>query len=130
MIRATTHRAKVYVVDANRADYANLADTSFRHTTQIVFFNSGREALRANPTNGPSLWVVNMDLPDMSGTDLHAMLRSRGNRTPLALVSDEYGVEDEIAARTCGADMYFAKSMIHEALLAVTQSSYSSCEAE
>ena len=116
MIWDVSHRKKVFVVDANCDDYEPLA--SDFSPQDFVFFRSGREALRSHPEAEPAMWVINLDLPDMRGTDLHAMLRSRGDRTPLALVSNEYSVEDEIAARAAGAEMYFAKPIASEVIAA------------
>ncbi len=118
MIWDTTERAKVYVVDANKADYAALLNASAGRNTEVIFFETGSDALRATPDKGPAMWIVNMQLSDMTGTDFRTMLRNRGNKSPLALVGNEYRVEDEIAARCAGVEMYFAKSMVHEALMA------------
>ena len=118
MIWDTTDRSKVFVVDANTTDYESLIRVSAERNTEVVFFHSGKDALRCTPDRGPAVWIVNMDLPDMRGTDLQSLLRSRGNRSPLALVGDEYRPEDELTARCAGAEMYFAKSMVHEAVTA------------
>ena len=114
MIWDTSDRTKVFVVDANKADYAALVKTSSARNTEVVFFENGRDALRAASSIGPAMWVVNMELPDMPGTKLRTLLRSRGNKSPLALVGNEYSIEQEIAARSAGCEMYFAKSMVHE----------------
>ncbi len=111
-----TDRAKVFVVDANKSDYEKLVVASKNRSTEVVFFATGQEALQSAPVRGPAMWVVNMDLPDMRGTQLRSMLRRRGNQSPLALVGDQYRVEDEIEARSAGCEMYFAKAMIHEAM--------------
>ena len=118
MIWDTSDRTKVFVVDSNKADYAALVNTSAKRNTEVVFFDNGQDALRAASTTGPAMWVVNMQLPDMQGTELRSLLRRRGNKSPLALVGNEYSVADEIAARSSGCEMYFAKSMIHEAFAA------------
>ena len=119
MIWDCQQKARIIVVDAGQGDYAALRQAAEAHRTEVVFFASGQEALREAGSKGPAAWVVNMSLPDMSGTDFRSLLRSRGNRAPMALVGEEYRVEDEIAARAAGAEMYFAKSMAH-AILAAT----------
>ena len=116
MIWDSTNQKKVYVVDADIDGYETLA--TYPSHQDVVFFRSGREALRTNPEDGPAMWVINVDLPDMSGADLQSMLQSRGNQSPLALVSNEYSVEDEIAARVAGAEMYFAKPLASEVIAA------------
>ncbi len=118
MIWDNTDRGRLFVVDSNRSDYALLLEASAARHTEVVFFSTGRDALRAAPEEGPALWIVNMRLPDMAGIEFQMRLRSRGNHSPLALVGDRYSVEDEIAARTAGAEMYFEKSLVHEIVMA------------
>ena len=114
MIWDRTIRECVVVVDANPHDYHNLADLISRADVEIRFVSSGNEALAACLTHMPALWIVNLDLPDMSGIDLRTMLRRRGIRAPVALVGDRYSVADEIRARTAGAEIYLAKPVHHE----------------
>lgn len=112
-------RNRVVVVDAYPHDYDDLADQISRADTEIVFVQSGQEALTACLTHMPAMWIVNMDLPDMSGIDLQTMLRDRGCRSPIALVGDRYSVTQEIDARTAGADIYLAKPVHPQVVAAV-----------
>lgn len=109
-------RNRVVVVDAYPHDYDNLADQISRADTEILFVRSGQEALQACLTHMPAMWIVNMDLPDMSGIDLQTMLRERGCRSPIALVGDRYCVTQEMEARTAGADIYLAKPVYREVI--------------
>lgn len=109
-------RSQVFVVDAFPSDYAKLVREF--GDVELVFFNTGREALRSNPEIAPTMWVVNTQLPDMSGTDLQAMLRARGCSSPIALIGDEYRIEDELNARSAGAALYFVKPLLGETLMA------------
>jgi DNA-binding response OmpR family regulator len=78
---------------------------------RMEVFNNARAALRQDPSCPPELWVVNMSLPDMSGTDLLAMLRWRYPGVPIVLVSDDYRAEDEVSARCSGAELYLCKPL-------------------
>ncbi len=118
MIWDNASRAKLFVVDANRSDYAQLLEASAARNTEVIFFSTGRDALRATQEEEPAIWIVNMRLPDMEGIEFQAQLRHLGSRSPLALVGDRYSVEDEMAARIAGAEMYFEKSLIHEVVMA------------
>jgi DNA-binding response OmpR family regulator len=111
MIWDATRRAKIFVVDSCSQGYQSLQSASQRGVAEITFFANGRDALRANATDSPAMWIVNMHLPDMQGADLQAMLRSQGSQASIALVGDQYTVEDELTARCSGADMYFAKPL-------------------
>ena len=109
-------RNQVFIVDAFPSDYDDLVRDF--GDVELVFFRTGRDALRSNPENAPSMWVVNTQLPDMSGMDLQAMLRTRGCSSPIALIGDEYRTEDELNARSAGAALFFVKPLLGEMLAA------------
>jgi FixJ family two-component response regulator len=113
-------RTTVYVVDPQTDDYVNLVpgNAIVGSNTNVVFFRSGQEALRSAAVDKPAMWVINVRLPDMSGTDLQSILKSKGCKAPIALVGDEYSVDDEMTARCAGAEMYFAKPISHQVLTA------------
>jgi FixJ family two-component response regulator len=113
-------RTTVYVVDPQTDDYVNLVpgNAIVGSNTNVVFFRSGQEALRSAAVDKPAMWVINVRLPDMSGTDLQSILKSKGCKAPIALVGDEYSVDDEMTARCAGAEMYFAKPIPHQVLTA------------
>lgn len=117
MTRNANGRAKVFVVDALRGDYDTLAATLAGRDVELVCFGSGRDALRSNPESTVSMWLINTQLPDMCGTELHDMLRDRGCRAPIALVGDEYHIEDEQRARSVGANLFLAKPLHEEMFL-------------
>ena len=118
MICQPHRRKQFFVVDQRTEDYVD-----FRHgvedaETEVVFFRSACEALRTNPDKEPVMWIVNMQLPDMKGTDLQQMLRARGGASAVVLIGDDYEVTDEIEARSSGAALYFTKPMHTDMLLA------------
>ena len=100
--------ATVCIVDNRPSDYRRLANEVRDRMARIVFFRTGHEALQAASRSDATVWIINLQLPDMSGVDLQTMLRTRGTPTRTILLSDEYSVDDELAARTTAA-MYCAK---------------------
>jgi DNA-binding response OmpR family regulator len=84
---------------------------------QMQFVRSARAALRVDPALDPDLWIINMDLPDMSGLDLYPMIRSRFPGVPIYLVANQHTTDNEIRARSSGATMYFSKPLQSEWLL-------------
>ena len=121
MICQPKNTAKIFVVDAQPKDYSGVVGDAVYDSVQFKFFGNGRDALSSQLAEEPEMWVVNMNLPDMSGTDLQELLRARGSKVPVMLVGDQYRVEDEIDARSSGATMYFAKPLQREWLLASGQ---------
>lgn len=118
MNACTSQQPTICIVDANRDDYRDLVSEMSQAGYDVITCDSGRAALRHDPSNSPELWVVNMNLPDMSGPDLLSMLRWRYPQTPICLVSDSYEAEDEIAARCSGAELYVCKPVASEWLTA------------
>ncbi len=114
MISSVKNVAKVFVVDSHPDDYQGICQRATDDGLNLQLFNSGRDALRKDPAQAPELWVVNMRLPDMSGTDLLSMLRWRYPGVPVVLVSDSYRAEDEISARCSGAELYLSKPLQSE----------------
>ena len=107
----------ICVVDATPDDYDAVADTIPSQEGQLQFVPSGRAALRIDPALDPDLWIINMDLPDMSGLDLYPMIRSRFPSVPIYLVANQHSTDNEIRARSSGATMYFRKPLQSEWLL-------------
>jgi DNA-binding response OmpR family regulator len=101
----------VCVVDPAPRDYRALAERVGGKGARIEFMNCGRDALRFCPKTLPDLWIINMNLPDMSGSDLHQMIHSRYEGVPFYLVSDQYQTDDEMKARSVGATMYLCKPL-------------------
>jgi len=118
MICQPHRRKKLFVVDQRTEDYLEFVHGVEDAETEVIFFTSACEALRTNPDEEPFMWIVNMQLPDMKGTDLQHMLRTRGGTSPVVLVGDEYEVTDEIDARSSGAALYFVKPLHTDMLLA------------
>ena len=107
----------ICVVDASPDDYQAVVGAMPSQEAHLQFVPSGRAALRVNPAVEPDLWIINMDLPDMSGLDLYPMIRSRFPTAPIYLVANQHTIDNEIRARSSGATMYFSKPLQSEWLL-------------
>ena len=124
MISRPKSHTNVAVVGARPDDYLGLVDELAGEGVSLDVFNSARAALRSSTTAAPDLWILNMNLPDMSGTDLLSMLRWRFPGVPVFLVSDDYRQEDEISARSSGAEMYLCKPLCGEWLTEATAAAH------
>jgi len=102
-------RRTVAVVDPRPSDYADLLDCALGAGVRIEFFASGRDAMRFSQTGSADLWVINADLPDMSGVDLCTMLRTHASDPVVYIVTDEYRPEVEKAARACSGSLFVCK---------------------
>ena len=68
-----SHKTTVCVVDASPDDYRTISGPGSKEDPKFVFKRTARDALRLSPAAHPELWIINMQLPDMSGVDLHDM---------------------------------------------------------
>ena len=99
----------VVVADTKLEDYGPLVVELSERGVRVGLFSTGEEALRAAGGNAATVWLVNVNLPDMSGVGLLKLVRRRLPRASVILVGDEYSAYDELAARTAGASAYVCK---------------------
>lgn len=62
--------------------------------------------------------VLDINLPDRSGTELLAGLRARGERVPVLMLTALFSVETRVSALDLGADDYLVKPFDHRELVA------------
>ena len=99
----------VFIVDAKPSDYAQFAASCAGDRFSFQFARCATDALRLRQTSPRVVWLINVELPDMSSYDLYETLRARGRKSTVCLVGDEYRADDEIQSRSCGAAMYACK---------------------
>src|SRR3989304_818836 len=99
----------VAVVDQHADDYADLLNSTQKSSIHWQFVSTGHEALRLARMQPVDLWMVNTQLPDMSGLDLCTMLKSQLVLGVIYVVTDEYNEQIEREARICGATLFGCK---------------------
>ena len=60
--------------------------------------------------------ILDINLPDGSGTDLLAEMRRAGSVTPVLMLTAQYSVDDKLSAFSLGADDYLVKPFDHREL--------------
>ncbi|WP_417686695.1 response regulator [Roseibium sp.] len=60
--------------------------------------------------------VLDINLPDGLGTELLKQLRSRGDRTPVLMLTAQFSVDDRVSSLNSGADDYLVKPFDHREL--------------
>jgi len=106
MICQSDRNVTVGVVDGDCRYHDSLLPLSIRSRTPFRFYATGGEALRRSRSDRNAVWLISLDLPDMSGFDLFEMLRDRLRGTSVCLVAVTYRLEDELRAYRTGAGMY------------------------
>lgn len=110
-------KATILVIEDDRA-VRNLITTTlstagydFRHAA------TGNTALMEAVTLRPDLYILDLGLPDMDGTEIIGKLRG-WTENPIIVVSARSEIDDKIGALDAGADDYLTKPFSVEELLA------------
>jgi len=86
---------------------------------EVLEAENGREALELVAANAPDLILSDWNMPEMSGIEFLAALRSRGDATPFCFVTSEGSDEMREQAAAAGAIGLIAKPFTAEAFLDV-----------
>lgn len=96
------------VVDARAEDYDALHSPGALPIA-LRFFPTGHDALVSLAQAGDAAWLVNAQLPDMTGIELLRLIRQRRPGAHVSLVDDAYSAVNELGARSAGATAYLCK---------------------
>jgi DNA-binding NarL/FixJ family response regulator len=75
----------------------------------LLYVRCAEEALKTLRGSSVDAWVVNTDLPGLSGYELCAMLRARSPRSAICLVADRYTPDAERAAWAARATLFLVR---------------------
>ncbi|REK29045.1 MAG: response regulator [Planctomycetota bacterium] len=107
--KSTRTRNDIVIVDKNFADYTHLLSSPVADQWNFHFLRTGSAALRHATTGSVDLWLINAELSDMSGFELHRHLRKQRQRRPVILVADRYDRQNELNAFTEQVTAYVTK---------------------
>jgi DNA-binding response OmpR family regulator len=99
------------VVDAAPEDYTRLVPVIEEQGLKPRFFASGDMALRHAAETSALCWMINLQLPDMDGTELCGLLRSRLAETTVFLVANRYRRESELAVLKMASCQFACKPL-------------------
>jgi DNA-binding response OmpR family regulator len=80
--------------------------------------DGGRAALDLAAAHSPDVIVLDVVMPDLSGTTVVSRLRARGLEVPVCILSARDEVRDRVAGLEAGADDYVVKPFDLEELVA------------
>ena len=98
----------ITVVDQRSDDYAALQNDMREAAIRWNFVSTGHDALHLVRIRPVDLWLINIQLPDMSGLDLCSMLKNQ-LKSVIYMVTDRYDEKIEREARIRGAAMFECK---------------------
>ncbi|MEV7414760.1 response regulator transcription factor [Streptomyces sp. NPDC089919] len=114
----TGHGRTVLVVEDDPGVRSTLDQLLRFEGYQVLLAPDGLAALGILEERRPDLAVVDVGLPGLDGLGLCRMLRRRGDRLPVLVLTARHEVGDRVAGLDAGADDYLAKPFATEELFA------------
>ena len=85
---------------------------------EVITAGDGNQALDAVDREHPDAIVLDVMMPGIDGLGVCRLLRSKGDRTPVLMLTARAAVNDRVAGLDAGADDYLVKPYAREELLA------------
>ena len=109
---------RVLVVDDEKSVRDALSRALRVEGYQVELAAGGGDALGVMSEGGVDAVVLDIQMPGLDGLETCRFLRSRGDRTPVLMLTARAGVGDRVAGLDAGADDYLVKPFALEELLA------------
>ncbi|QCX81824.1 Response regulator MprA [Streptomyces sp. YIM 121038] len=118
MTEANEHRRTVLVVEDDPGVRSTLDHLLRFEGYRVLLAPDGLRGLALIEEEVPDLAVVDVVMPGLDGLALCRMLRRRGDRLPVLVLTARDQIGDRVAGLDAGADDYLAKPFATEELLA------------
>jgi len=114
------HLKSVLVVEDEKDLAELLAYNLRREGYEVAVVHTGRQALDAVASNPPDLLLLDLMLPELSGTEVASRVRSNpaSASLPIIMLTAKTGEVDQIVGLTVGADDYVPKPFSMKVLMA------------
>lgn len=114
----TDGRSRVLVVDDDRALRQAITRALSLEGYDCVDAVDGVEALTQVDQHRPDAIILDLGLPTLDGITVCQVLRARGDRTPILVLTARNEVSDRVQGLDAGADDFMSKPFALEELLA------------
>jgi len=81
-------------------------------------YNTAKDFLQTLPFERPAIVIADIQLPDISGVDLHRMLLEKNINPPIIFISGEASIQESIDAMKQGAIEFLVKPFEIDVLIA------------
>ncbi|MFD9796631.1 response regulator transcription factor [Streptomyces sp. NPDC059070] len=118
MTEASENRRTVLVAEDDPGVRSTLDQLLRFEGYRVLLASDGLEALELLDRHSPDVAVVDVVMPGLDGLALCRMLRRRGDRLPVLVLTARHQIGDRVAGLDAGADDYLAKPFATEELFA------------
>ncbi|MBM3670712.1 MAG: response regulator transcription factor [Actinobacteria bacterium] len=109
---------RVLVVDDDRAVRESIERALHLEGYEVDLVGTGEGALDAQRERAADAIVLDLRLPGVDGIEVCKQLRTRGDRTPILMLTARDAVDDRVEGLDAGADDYVVKPFALKELLA------------
>lgn len=110
---------KIALLDDDPSVLESVSALLSRHGFECTSFSNGRALVRALHRDSFELFVIDWNLPDLSGINVVEWIRNQiGTHPPILLLTSRISNEDTVQALRAGADDYVTKPYQPEVLVA------------
>lgn len=114
----TTTAASVLIVEDDPNVRSTLDQLLRFEGYRVLQAENGLDALELIERDRPDMAVVDVVMPELDGLSLCRLLRRRGDRLPILVLTARHQVGDRVAGLDAGADDFLSKPFATEELLA------------
>lgn len=111
----------VLVVDDNADILSNVRDYLEMSGLSVETALGGREALSRMSRKSYAVCILDIGLPDIDGLSVCKMLRQKGDKTPILMLTARDSIDDRVTGLSVGADDYLIKPFSFRELSARVQ---------
>jgi DNA-binding response OmpR family regulator len=114
----TTKKLRILVVEDDLSILTGVSMSLRFEGYEVLQAQDGRTGLQKTIDENPDLLVLDLMMPQMNGYEVLEELRTRGNQTPIVVLSAKGLERDRIVGLNLGADDYVVKPFSLDELLA------------
>ena len=113
-------RKKILIVDDSTALAQSLGDILFMEGYEISIANNPSHVVDIISKFGPHLVITDLIMPDINGFELTRTLRGSEawRNVPIIIMTADMDIENEMIARSAGANLLLHKPFDHNELVA------------
>ena len=119
---STLNTPTVYIIDDDPSVRAALDDLLASVGLNALSFASTRDFLAHPLSDAPACLVLDVRMPEQSGTDFHLQMESRGLHMPVIFITGHGDIHMAVKAIKHGAWDFLTKPFVDQALIDAVQS--------
>ena len=100
---------RVLVVDDNKSIRATVVDYLKSKGYEVIEASDGIQGLDRGLSSAPNVIILDVVMPGIDGFKLCQLLREKGVKAPIIMLTEKASIEDKVTGFSFGADDYLGK---------------------